>query len=282
MQVSIIIVSWKVKELVRQCLQSIFKQTTGVDFEVILVDNASGDGTVEMVAKEFPQVNLIASNVNLGFAAGNNLGIEQVSGEVIYLLNPDTELADNALADLLAYMNQNPSAGVVGTRLLNPDGSQQQSVRRFPGLGLALLWVLKVQHLLPNLPVFRNYLAADFDYDIAQTCDQVMGASMAIRRRVLEAVGRLDERYFIWFEEVDYCRMATAAGFQVWYTPAATVVHHGGESFRQVAGLTNQRRFNASLRQYARKHFGGIAWFILWLLNPLSLALAWLAGRRKR
>lgn len=282
MDISVIIVSWKVKDLLRQCLRSIYDNTEGVDFEVIVIDNDSGDGTTEMVLKEFPWVNLIASNRNLGFAAGNNLGLEQATGEIVYLLNPDTELKGNALGQLVGFMRENPQAGIVGTRLVNPDGSLQRSVRRLPTPWLALLWTLKIHRLWPGLRVVRRYLADDFDYSRSQPCEQVMGASLAIRSLVRQSLGSLDERYFIWFEEVDYCKAALDAGWQVWYSPDVTVVHYGGISFGQVNGLTNQRRFNKSLRQYVWKHFGPSPWLILLLLHPISMLAAWLMAKRTK
>ena len=281
MDISVVIVSWKVKDLLKQCLQSIFDLTRGVKFEVFVVDNNSGDGTAEMVAQEFPQVNLIASNRNLGFAKGNNIAIEIAQGDIVYLLNPDTELKDNAIAKLVDFMRCQPQAGIVGTKLVNPDGSHQLSVRRLPGFLVALLWVLKLHKLFPGWRLFRDYLADDFDYSKSQQCEQVMGASMAIRRSVLENLGVLDEQYFIWFEEVDYCKMATDAGHQVWYTPEATITHYGGVSFGQVNGLTNQRRFNSSLRKYVRKHHGYFAWLLLLLFHPFSMFLAWMISLKR-
>jgi GT2 family glycosyltransferase len=125
-------------------------------------------------------------------------------------------------------------------------------------------------------------LADDFDYSRTQPCEQVMGASMAIRSLVRQSVGPLDERFFIWFEEVDYCKTAIGAGWQVWYTPDVTVVHYGGVSFGQVDGLTNQRRFNKSLRQFIWKHHGPSPWLILLLLHPISMLIAWLLTKANK
>ena len=282
MDISVVIVSWKVKDLLKQCLQSIFDLTRGVEVEVFVVDNDSGDGTAEMVTREFPQVNLIASNRNLGFAKGNNMAIEIAQGDIVYLLNPDTELKDNAIGKLVDFMKRQPQAAIVGTKLVNPDGSHQLSVRRLPSFLVALLWTLKLHRLFPGWRLFRDYLDEDFDYGQSQQCEQVMGASMAIRRSVLEDIGMLDERYFIWFEEVDYCKMAADAGYQVWYTPEAIVTHYGGVSFGQVDGLTNQRRFNSSLRKYVRKHHGRFAWLVLLLFHPKSMFFAWVNSLKKQ
>ena len=283
MDLSVVIVNWKVRDLLEKCLESLYRFTDGLEFEVFVVDNDSQDGSVEMVASRFPQAELIASNRNLGFAKGNNEAIRQSRGEFVLLLNPDTEFIDNALVPLVEFMRRTPAAGICGSKLLNSDQSLQPSVRRFPHLSDQLLIMLKLHHLLPQARCLRRYLARDFHYEEAQACDQVMGAVFLIRRELLDRIGLLDERYYIWFEEVDYCRLARDAGFEVWYTPEAAIIHHGGESFGQVFGPRKQQIFNRSLRQYFRKHHGLGAWLVLLLIHPLSMALAWLsAGRGKK
>lgn len=286
MDLSVVIVNWKVKVLLRQCLASIYRETRDLDFDVWVVDNDSRDGSVEMVRAEFPQARLIANEHNLGFAAANNQAIHESRADFVLLLNPDTEIRENAFAKLVTYARANPRIGVVGPRLLNPDGSLQPSVRHFPTLASQLLILFKLHHLWPGLPAFRHYLAADFDYDRAQPCDQVMGAAFLISRKLLDRVGPLDERYFVWFEEVDYCRAARRAGFEVAYWPGAQVVHHGAESFGQLFGPRRQRLFNDSLRKYFLKNHGRAAWLALTIAHPLSMFLAWVAeaaaGRRQK
>ncbi|MFH1046738.1 MAG: glycosyltransferase family 2 protein [Patescibacteria group bacterium] len=275
MDLSIIILNWKVKDLLRKCLTSVYQHTSGISFEVFVVDNDSRDGSVEMVLKEFPQVTLIANNRNVGFAAGNNQAIEQASGEFVLLLNPDTELKDNALAKMVSVMTAYPLAGVCGPKLLNPDGSLQSSVRRYPTFWTQALVMLKLHHVLTGSRALRRYLATDFDYAREQDVEQVMGAAFMIRCGVLTDIGPLDEDYFIWFEEVDYCKRARDAGYQVLYTPQAEVIHHGGESFAQAFGPLKQRIYNKSMRIYMRRHHGFWPWLGLTLLHPLSMALAW-------
>jgi len=277
MQLSIVILNWKVRELLRKCLVSIYEHTAGVDFEVFVVDNDSRDGSVEMVLTEFPQVTLIANNVNGGFAKGNNQGLEQAQGDFVLLLNPDTELQDNALPEMINVLQEHPEAGICGPQLLNTDGSPQNSVRRFPDFCSQALVMLKLHNFLPQLSPVRRYFAADFDYSREQPVDQVMGAAFMIRRDVLEDIGKLDEDYFIWFEEVDYCRRAKDAGYEVLYTPRAQIIHHGGESFAQAFGPRKQGYLNDSLLKYFKKHHGFWSWLGLAALYPLSLGLAWLA-----
>lgn len=281
MDLSIVIVNWKVKDLLRRCLASVYAQTQGINFEVCVVDNDSKDGSVEMVLREFPQATLIANNRNVGFAAGNNPAIARASGDFVVLLNPDTEIADNALAKMVDFMRRTPQAGICGPRLRNTDGSIQRSVRHFPTCTSQLLICLKLHHAVPHAKTLKTYFAEDMDYSKAQPVDQVMGAAFMIRRSVLDAIGLLDERFFIWFEEVDFCKRAVDAGFQVWYTPDASIIHHGGESFGQVFGPAKQRMFNDSMRKYFAKHYGPLAAVGLRAVHPLSMAMAWVASRRE-
>ncbi len=276
MDLSIVILNWKVKELLRQCLLSVYRYTEGIEFEVIVVDNDSRDGSAEMVLEEFPQVKLIVNNRNLGFAAGNNVGIREATGEFILLLNPDTELMDNAFEAMVRVMRANPDVAVLGPTLLNGDRSLQPSVRRFPTPLSQALVMLKLHHMLPRLKPLMSYFASGFDYLAPSSVDQVMGAAFMVRREAFEKLGLLDERYFIWFEEVDFCRRVVDAGMDVMYTPEARVIHHGGESFGQVFGPKKQRMFNDSLLKYIRKHYGIGPWLALLILYPLSYALAWL------
>ncbi len=282
MDVSVVIVNWKVKDLLRRCLASLWRETKGVSFEALVVDNDSRDGSVEMIAREFPEATLLANNRNVGFAAGNNPAIARARGEFVLLLNPDTELTEDTLAKLVAFMRQNPHVALLGPRLVGGDGKLQPSVRRFPTFASQALIMLKLHHAFPRLGALRQYFAADFDYAKAASVDQVMGAAFLIRRTLLEEIGLLDERFFIWFEEVDFCKRAKDAGFQVWYSPAATVLHHGGESFSQEFGPKKQGYFNDSLRKYFLKHHGVLPWLGLTVLHPISMALAWWVSWSKR
>ncbi len=275
MNLSIIIVNWKVKDLLRKCLASIYEHTSGITFEVFVVDNDSHDGIEVMVLQEFPQVTLIVNNRNVGFAKANNQAIEQSSGEFVLLLNPDTELKDNAFTKMIEVMKAHPKVGVCGAKLLNSDGSLQPSVRRFPTFCSQLLIALKLHHAFKNVKVIKRYLALDFDYSKEQTVEQVMGAVFMIRYEMLHDIGGLDEDYFIWFEEVDYCKRAHNAGYEILYTSQAEVIHHGSESFVQAFGPQKQRLYNASMRTYMRKHHGLLPWLGLMLLHPVSMTLAW-------
>lgn len=272
---SIIIVSWNSQEWISRCLKSIFAQTSDVSFEVIVVDNASEDKTVQVIMNSFPQVSVLANVSNRGFAAAVNRGMIAAKGKYVCWLNPDTEIQDRALEQLVALMEQDESIGVCAPQLHNQDGSTQASVRRFPTWKDQSLILLKLHGIWPDANAISRYLARDFDYTRQQDVDQVMGACMMVRRRLIDAIGSLDNRFFIWFEEVDFCyRTKTETAFRVVYAPFAHVLHLGGDSFEKVAPGKKQRWYRQSLRRYMQKRrFWGTV-LLLWILTPAS----WVTG----
>jgi hypothetical protein len=267
---AIIIVSWRVKDLLKECLESIYHFTRDLSFEVIVVDNDSGDGTVEMVGQNFPQAKLIASRVNLGFARANNLGLRQASARHYLLLNPDTRLTDNILVPLVKYLDKHPQTGVLGAQLLNYNKTIQPSVRHFPSWTDHLLMMFKLHHFWP----LKKYLALDFDYARTGEVDQVMGAFFAISGPTLKQVGYLDEKYYIWFEEVDYCQRVKRAGLKVVYWPEISLIHYGGQSFKQVFSFKKQWIFSKSRLRYIFKYQNIFVYLIILLLTPVSLLLS--------
>ncbi|TAK04668.1 glycosyltransferase family 2 protein [Patescibacteria group bacterium] len=275
--VSLVIVNYKVKPLVMRLLLSI-RAHVRIPHEIFVVDNASGDGIAADLARDFPDVRVIANADNRGFAAANNQAARAAKGRHVLLLNPDTELIEDCVTPLVQFADAHPQTGVVGCRVLNPDRTLQHSVLAFPTLGSQVPIMLKLHHLFPHLPAVRRYLRRDFDYERTQQVDQVIGACFLMTRAALDTIGLLDERYFIWFEEVDYCRMAKNAGLEVWYTPQTQIVHHGGQSFAQVFAPRRQRYFDASLVKYMRKHHGAGASMVVRVLHPLALFLAWIIG----
>jgi GT2 family glycosyltransferase len=255
---SIIIVSWKVRELLKKCLQSIELARDNLVVEIFVVDNNSQDGTVEMVKVEFPWVKLIVNDRNLGFTRANNLALKQARGEYMLLLNPDTELNTKTLSRGLEFMRQHPDCGVLGPKMFYSDGSLQPSVRRFPTIWPILLMLFKLPKIFPNLKSVEKYLAIDFDYTKEQEVDQVLGAFMLMPKTVLDKVGLLDERFFVWFEEVDLCRRIKDDGYKVIYSPDISIIHYGGKSFSQQALVKNQWLFFSSALKYFIKHGFGI------------------------
>ncbi len=249
---SVVIVSWNVRDDLRECLQSLLgtgdlgsgtgKQLS--EIEVIVVDNASMDGTAETVRREFPQVKLIVNDENLGYTKANNIGIRQSRGKYILLLNPDTVVKPNALQALIECAEAHPDAGIIGAKLLNPDGSIQRSARSFPDIGAGLFRNTFLGRLFPNNPFVRRYLLTDFSYDEVREVDWVSGAAMLVRRELFERIGLLDERFWAYCEDVDLCWRAWQAGFKVLFCPNAVIVHKIGRSSDQrlVASLIQHHK----------------------------------------
>lgn len=274
MQLSIIIVNWNVKDLLAKNLHSIFKLTEGLEFEVIVVDNASKDGSVAMVAAEFPKVNLIASNENLGFAKGNNLALEQAIGKYVLFMNPDMELEENSFKILFDWLETNPKIDVATCQLVYPGGSRQNNIKNNPGLCDQILILLKLHHLIQP-KCLKRYLAKDFDYTKEQEVKQIMGAFILVKNEVIRNLSGWDEDYFLWWEDLDLCKRAQAKGYQIWYTPQTKVIHYEAKSFEQEVSLVKQKRFNKGMALYFLKHKGLFSCLVVKLLSYISLGLAW-------
>lgn len=275
MDLSIIIVSWNVKDKLRECLRAI--QPGGLDIEVFVVDNASHDGSADMVRQEFPNVRVIANEANLGFAKANNQAIRKSSGRYVLLLNPDMRPFPDTFTGLVSWMDAHPSAGIVGIRLENQQGEIVPHVRRFPTFVDQFATLTKLGKLFPA--VLSRYLMVDFDYSKEARVDSIRGSFFAIRREVIDRIGPLDEDYFIWFEEVDFCKKATDAGFEVWYTPSVRCIDYVGQSFKQVRVYPKQKMFSRSMLTYFRKHRPWLEWVLLAMLRPLMLAGAWVRDK---
>jgi GT2 family glycosyltransferase len=234
---SIVIVSWNVREDLRECLQSLLRdegsRLESGEIEIIVVDNASTDGTAEMVNLEFPQVKLLVNSQNLGYTKANNIGINHSRGKYVLMLNPDTVVHQGALQALIDCAESHPEAGIIGAKLLNPDGSVQRSARSFPDIGAGLFRNTFLGRLFPNNPFVRRYLLTDFGYDEVREVDWVSGAAMLVRRDLIERIGGLDERFWAYCEDVDLCWRAWQAGYKVLFCPNAVITHKVGRSSDQ-------------------------------------------------
>jgi GT2 family glycosyltransferase len=251
---SIVIVSWNVESLLKKCLQSIYENQGDLSLEVFVVDNNSSDQTVAMIQSKFPEVKLIKNKKNEGFARANNQAIKQARGEYVLLLNPDTEIVDKALDKSLRFMKDSPRCGIMGPKMLFADKSVQPSVRNLPTVWPIFLMLLKVPKILPHLKSIDKYLSVGFDYSRLQEVKQVMGAYMFMSKQALDEVGLLDERFFIWFEEVDLCKRMLDNGKIIMYNPEVVIIHHGGESFSQQGVVKKQLAFFKSAYKYFIKH----------------------------
>jgi hypothetical protein len=260
----IVIVSWNVRDLLRRCLQSLNDHSCSLlPQRIVVVDNDSSDGSAEMVAAEFPAVELLRRE-NRGFSAGNNAGLQRaaelwanapIEECFAFLLNPDTEVAPGALDALVDAMHTQARAGLIGPQLRYPDGAVQSSRRRFPTLALALVESTWAAASAPAA-LFDHYYVRDASDDAPCRVDWVVGAAMLVRRAVIEQVGGLDDAtFFMYSEETDWCRRIVQAGWEVWYWPAARIVHHEGRSSGQVSAR-RMMLFNTSKVRYFRKHHG--------------------------
>jgi GT2 family glycosyltransferase len=269
-QLSIVIVSWNVRELLRANLQRLQDLPDAVSREVFVVDNDSADGSVEMVRGEFPRVRLIHNDWNAGFAKANNQAFAHARGEVIIMLNPDMIVEPGALEKVHRELMTDESVGVVGIKLIGHEGRPISNVRRFPDFRSQLLLLLKLDRLWPA--AMERYLAKGFDYDRTADVDQVRGAFFAFRRELLRRIGSLDERYFVWFEEVDYCRRVHQAGLKVRYLADAQAKDLVGRSFSQAGLAWKQRRFTDSMVKYFFRWHPAWQASVLMALRPAVLA----------
>ncbi|HAZ64544.1 MAG TPA: glycosyltransferase family 2 protein [Armatimonadetes bacterium] len=258
LDLSIIIVSWNTRADLARCLESVRPALAGLAAETVVVDNGSHDGSGRMVRQRFPWVRLIATGANLGFAAGNNVALAQTTGRYRLLLNPDTVVHGDALAQLVAYADHEPRVGLLGPRLLNADGSLQHSCRRFPTLPALLFRNTLLGRLWPNNPYTRDYLMGDWTHDGPRPVDWLSGACLLARSEMLEQLGGLDERYFMYVEDMDWCRRAWAAGWQVTYLPSAVVTHAMGRASDQQP-VAMVRAHHVSMVKYVRRHYGPAA-----------------------
>mgnify|MGYP000483548861 CR=1 FL=1 len=294
---SVVIVSWNVRELLRRCLASIvgasapspeglFPLPGGRSLEVWVVDNGSSDGSAEMAQTAFPGVNLLTS-ANRGFAAGCNLGLARSQGRYVMLLNADTEVVGPALVTLLDYMDAHPDVGVLGPQLRYADGRLQSSRRRFPSPLTGFLESTLLQQWFPRNRWLTHYYALDLPDDAPAEVDWLVGAALVVRREALAQAGPLDEGYFMYSEEMEWCRRIKGHGWRVVYLPAATIVHHEGRSSEQVVAARHIYFQTSKLRYWRQVH--GPAWatalrvFLLatYVYQWLEEGGKWLLGHKR-
>jgi GT2 family glycosyltransferase len=276
MDLSIIIVSWNVQEKLKKNLEAIFKSKLNFSFEVFVLDNNSSDGSVRMIKKYFSQVQLIENKENLGFAKANNQAIRKAKGDFVLLLNPDMKVEENTLQNMLEWMKKNNQATVASCKLLTENKEIIKHVRRFPRIFDQLAVVLKLPHIF--LGVLDKYILKNFDYTKATKVDSIRGGFFMINMEAVKklksfkekTIPNLDERYFIWFEEVDFCKQVCIAGGEVWYSPEVKCIDYVGQSFNQVNQKIKQNYFKDSQLKYFKK------WHPFW--QYFVLKIAWFFG----
>ena len=255
MQVSVIIVNYNVRAFLENALVSIQKALDGIDGEVIVVDNASDDGSVEMLRQKFPGVGLIVNDRNVGFAAANNIALKVSRGANILFINPDTVVQEDTLRVMMRFFKENPDVGLAGCKVLNPDGSLQLACRRsIPTPWIAFTKIVGLSALFPHSPIFAGYNLTYLDPDAPSEVDAVSGSFMFVRRKVVDEVGGLDEQFFMYGEDLDWCYRIKQAGWKICYTPATQIIHYKGQSARR-SDIDEGKLFYQAMRIFVRKHF---------------------------
>ncbi|HSD12424.1 MAG TPA: glycosyltransferase family 2 protein [Patescibacteria group bacterium] len=242
MDLSIVILNYRSKGLVKQCVKTIGLYVTKAAYEIIVVDNASGDGVGEMLAERFPEVRFIQSPANVGYAGGNNLGVRAARGRYVVIMNPDITVRPGALDAMVAYMDANADVGILGPKLVHPDGSIDSSCYRFPTYAIPLYRRTPFGKLPAGRQAVSRYLMEDYDHRETREVDWLLGAVLMVRRSALDRVGPLDERYFLYFEDTDWCRRFWNAGWRVVYYTGAEMVHYHERLSAQGNWLTSPFR----------------------------------------
>ena len=262
MELSVVIVCWNVKDYLQKCLASVYRETAGVSFEIFVVDNASKDGSVEMVRELFPSVKVIANKENLGFARANNLALKQCAGEYVLFLNPDTEIKNKAVEKLLEFLKANPGAAVAAPKLIHEDGRVQLLCRNFPSPATDLGESLFLDIAFPKSQFFNHCFMGEWKHDSTREVEQPAGACLLVRMESLKKTGFYDERFFLYYEDVDLCYRIKKAGGKIFLLHDVLVVHHGCKSSIQI----ENESFNWGLEsriKFFRKHYGKAGVFIL-------------------
>jgi GT2 family glycosyltransferase len=263
MDVSIIIVNWNTRDILRDCLESVYARTKDIAFEVIVIDNASSDDSVGMIKREFAQVRLIENTENKGFAAANNQGMRIAQGRYVLLLNSDTVVLEAAILRAVRFADAHPEAGVVGCRVLNADRSLQITCFMFPSALNLLLWITYLYKVFPRSRFWGRGRMTWWNRDDVREVDVVTGCFMLVRREAIDRVGLMDEQFFMYAEEADWCYRFQQAGYKRLFTPEAQIIHLGGASSDQIKPRMIVA-WRESMLLYFKKH-----------ASPLSRAAAW-------
>lgn len=255
MDVSILILNYKTCELTINAIRSVYRSNTSYRYEIILVDNHSADGSVERFKEEFPEIPLIANCENVGFAKANNQAMDAARGRYVLLLNSDTVIQPDTLDIMVHFMDNNPQIGASGCKIVLPDGSLDKACRRgFPTPSASFYYAFGFSKLFPRSPRFNQYQLSYLDPDEAYPVDCLVGAFMLVRREVVEQVGKLDEEFFMYGEDIDWCYRIKQAGWDIWYYPKTFIVHYKGASSRR-RPVKIIYEFHRAMYLFHRKHY---------------------------
>jgi O-antigen biosynthesis protein len=289
LEVSVIIVNYNVRDFLHQSLLSLQKALKGIRSEIFVIDNASDDGSAEMVRRRFPRVRLIANAANLGFAKANNIALKKARGKFILLINPDTIVQEDTIRVMAEFLQSHPEIGLAGCKILNPDGSFQPACRRgFPTPWVAFTRIIGFSKLFPNTKLFGKYNLTYLNTEETYPVDAVSGSFMMVRKETFTQVGGLDESYFMYGEDLDWCYRIRQAGWRIFYVHSTQIIHYKGESTRR-SSLDEIRMFYDAMHLFVEKHFRSsrlfkivlrlsigivsFAAFITSALRPLKIAI---------
>lgn len=282
LDLSIIIVNYNVKEFLQNLIHSIYKATTNISSEIIIVDNASDDGSEEFVREKFPDIKLFVNEKNLGFSKANNIGLKAAKGEYLLLLNPDTLVSENTFDELIKFFKSTTEAGLAGCKILNPDGTLQLACRRsFPGPWTSFCKVTGLSALFPKSRIFARYNLTYLDENQTYEVDAISGSFMMFTREVYEKVGGLDEQFFMYGEDLDFCYRVQKAGYKVYYVNSTQIIHYKGESTKR-SSLDETKFFYNAMHLFVRKHLSSS--FLVEIILQIAIVVRkfiafW--GRRK-
>ncbi|NOY57320.1 MAG: glycosyltransferase [Calditrichaeota bacterium] len=267
MTLSIIIVSYNVREFLEQALVSIKKAVENISCEIFVVDNASSDGSPDIIARKFPDVRLIKNNENLGFAKANNQAIRTSRGRYVCIINPDTIVQENTFSRVIEFFENNAKVGAVGCKILNPDGTLQLACRRsYPTPWVAFTKIVGLARLFPKSKIFGRYNLTFLDPEKTAKVEALSGSFMVVRRETIDQVGMLDESFFMYGEDLDWCFRIRKGGWEIYYLPTTQIVHFKGESSKK-SPFEQRRLFYEAMHLFVKKHFGtGKALMPSWLL----------------
>ncbi|HZX10675.1 MAG TPA: glycosyltransferase family 2 protein, partial [Acidobacteriota bacterium] len=250
-------------DLLSQCLEAVKTHTRHLSLQIIVVDNHSSDGSPEMVEKNFPKVKLIRNQENRGYGRAANQGLKQAEGKYVLILNSDIKVNPGCLDEMFRFMETQPEVGASSCKLTFPDGTLQHSCRKFPDFKTYLLMLLGVRFLFPGMKLFQEYLMLDWDHSEIREVDQIMGSFMFIRRDVIQKVGGFDERFWMYFEEVDLCLRIYKAGWKIMHYPYVSAVHFLSKSSEQWGEIKKIKEYQESLLKYFNKNGKFYEYFVL-------------------
>lgn len=284
-EITIIIVSYNVEDLLKQCIQSIYQTTKPELFDIIVVDNNSGDASVAMIMKTFSNVRLIQSDENLGFSGANNMALKQVSAEFILFLNPDTIIKNSAIKEMLMFLKVNQNVGGVGPKIVNPNGSLQKSCKKLPGFVDSLVYISGIRRAFQKTKKFRAWLLPNFNYQKTQKVERISGACFMVRKEIFTDNEFFDERYFLYTEDTDLCMRMKINHWDIYYLSTAQIVHYGGQSSDHNGSWQESREMFKSRLKYRRKYYGviyNIAFNLsAVIIMALKLAYLWFSSRQQ-